>query len=129
MNLEYIRNIGGYDEHAVRLSDFDSSQARLFCSAIERLITGSAEPMHLSSLDFIVPVSCELTLRISDEDLGITTEDDRQFICDLSIHAYRDMIDLLRPFCQKESKGYQWLYDLDIPIGLLFSAGKDMPVE
>ena len=30
------------------------------------------------------------------------------------------MIELIEPFCKKESKGYQYLYDIDNPIDLMF---------
>jgi hypothetical protein len=31
------------------------------------------------------------------------------------------MVALLDPFCNKETKGYQWLYDIDSDIDFLFS--------
>lgn len=127
MKLEFLKNINGYGEHAVRLSDFNSAQALSFRQAIDRLIE-RGEKIDLSSLDFIEPVNCTLILRISSEDQGITYSEKKEFFCDLTVGSYRDMLDLLQPFCIKESKSYQWLYDIDNPIGFLFSAGKDIPV-
>ena len=129
MKLEFIKNINGYDEHAIRLSDFDSSQALIFSEAIGRLISDGEKPIDISSLDFIRPVNCRLTLRVSADDSGISTTDHINFFCDLTASTYQLMGALLQPFCRKESKGYQWLYDIDTPIGFLFSAGKDMPGE
>jgi hypothetical protein len=33
------------------------------------------------------------------------------------------LISLLAPFCKKETKGYQWLYDVDSKTDFLFSPG------
>lgn len=128
MKLEFLKNINGYDEHAVRLSDFNASQAVMFFGTIDRLIRHSEDPICLSELNFIQPVNCFLTLRTSVTDQGVSTSDNVNFFCDLTIQSYQSIKSLLQPFCQKESKGYQWLYDIDTPIGFLFSAGKDIPV-
>jgi hypothetical protein len=129
MKLEFLKNINGYDEHAVRLSDFNSSEATAFCGVVDRLISDNRNPIDLSVLDFIRPVNCNLILRISAEDLGISTYDHMIFFCDLTLASYRNILRSLQSFCLKESKGYQWLYDIDTPIGFLFSAGKDIPTE
>ncbi len=127
MKLEFLKNINKYNEHAVRLSDFNASEASLFMAAVERLVADAATRLELSSLPFIEPVNCRLTLRCSEEDMGITYTGNLDFFCDLRTDSYRQMVELLLPFCKKESKGYQWLYELDNPIGFLFSAGRDLP--
>ena len=127
MNLEYIRNINGYDEHAIRLSDFDSGQAMRLRNTIERMVEEGKGNILLSTLDFIQAVNCTLILRTAPEDAGITTVDNKSFFCDLTTGSYKHLLELMEPFCRKESKGYQWLYDIDTPIGFLFSAGKDLP--
>lgn len=129
MKLEFLKNINRYDEHAIRLSDFNSSQASLFSKAIYGLVADSKNNLDLSALDFIHHVNCHLTLRASIEDIGISTTDNVNFFCDLTINTYQNIIGLLEPFLRKESKGYQWLYDIDTPIGFLFSSGRDMPPE
>lgn len=129
MRLEFIKNINGYEEHAIRLSDFTSSQAVMFFGTLDRLIRHSETPIDLTALDFIQPVNCNLTLRASAEDVGISSPDDKNFFCDLTPGTYKAISGLVQPFCRKESKGYQWLYDIDTPIGFLFSAGRDMPIE
>jgi hypothetical protein len=55
-------------------------------------------------------------------DKGITTSDDKNFVCDLTIKKYKEVVFLMEPF-DKETDGYQWLYDLDTPIDFLFSPG------
>ena len=122
MKLEYIKDINGYDEHAIRLSDFDSSQANKFREVIN-LIIDNKTSIELTSHDFIELLNIKLTLRVAEEDLGITTTDYVDFFCDLTIDSYKNITKLLEPFCRKESRGYQWLYDIDTPIGFLFSAG------
>jgi hypothetical protein len=127
MKLEFLKNINEYDEHAVRLSDFNSAQATLFHNSLVHFISNKNNYLDVSALDFITPVNCRLILRITSEDIGISTTDRVNFFCDLTLGTYRVMEDLLKPFSGKESKGYQWLYDIDTPIGFLLSAGTDMP--
>ena|ERR1039458_8745875 len=122
MKLEYVKDINGYDEHAIRLSDFDSLQANKFREIINFIIDTKTS-IELTSHDFIELLNIKLTLRVAEEDLGITTTDYVDFFCDLTIDSYKNITKLLEPFCRKESRGYQWLYDIDTPIGFLFSAG------
>ena len=124
MKLQYLHNINEFDEHAVRLSDFNSAQADAFRQVVEELVTGKPDFINLSDLEFIEEINCSLLLRISEEDTGITTRDGKDFFCDLTAEGYKDMIRLIEPFCKKESQSYQWLYELDVPIGFLFSAGE-----
>jgi hypothetical protein len=129
MKLEFLKNINRYDEHAIRLSDFNSSQAVLFREVIVCFIASEEIEINLVNIDFIQYVNCNLTIRISDEDIGISTKDQLNFFCNLTTATYQMLIFLLEPFCKKKSKGYQWLYDIDTPIGFLFSAGSDIPFE
>ncbi|MBC8173334.1 MAG: hypothetical protein H7X71_05440 [Chitinophagales bacterium] len=123
MKLDYLDNINEYGESIVRLSDFDKLQAGKFRDIIQRIILEDKNQLDLGKFDFIKPVNCSLILRLTDEDIGITTSDKKYFFCDLTISGYKNMIDLIEPFCNKESHGYQWLYEIDNPIDLLFSAG------
>jgi hypothetical protein len=123
MKLQFIKNANGYNDDIVRLSDFNSSQAKLFREVVNTLIINNGNQVDLTTLDFIQPVNCKLTLRIFSEDIGIITDDNKNFYCDLTKEGYLKMIELLDPFCLKESRGYQWLYDIDNPIDFLFSAG------
>lgn len=123
MKLEFLYKINEFDEHAVRLSDFNSAQARAFRDAVQHSIIQENKPLEVHSLEFIEAVNCLFTLRISNEDIGIEDVDGKHLYCDLTISGYRNMLRLLELFCNKESKGYEWLYDIDTPIGFLFSAG------
>jgi uncharacterized protein YfbU (UPF0304 family) len=121
MKLEFLANINEYDEHIVKLSDFDSAQARKFQAVVNYLVNEEGKYINITTLDFIQAVNCKVILRVSEEDLGIWTTDNIHFICDLTINSYKNIINLLEPFCKRESKGYQYLYDLDTPIDFLFS--------
>ena len=123
MKLEFLYQINAFDEHAVRLSDFNSSQAREFREVLKQEILIEKNSLEVNTLGFIESVNCQLTLRIAKEDLGIEEVVGKHLYCDLTLESYKNMLKLLEPFCNKESKGYQWLYDVDTPIGLLFSAG------
>lgn len=122
MMLDYIDNYNGYGEHIVRLYDFDRHQARLFQTALQHFIDTKSPYLEVAALEFVQARNCVLVLRISDEDLGISTPDKVLFFCDLTIERYQKMIQKIEPFCQKEKKGFQWLYDdLDVFTDFLFS--------
>jgi hypothetical protein len=125
MKLKFLENINEYDEHAVRLNDFDKTQAAMFLQILKELTTNKNTFVNLSDYEFIEPVNCELVLRISETDEGITTEDYQHFFCDLTLEGYVEIIKLIEPFCIKETDAYRILYDLDNPIDFIFSAGKE----
>jgi hypothetical protein len=123
MKLDYIPNINEYGENVVRLYEFDKAEAIKFRNMIQETILINYEQLDLSLVDFIEARNCNLILRISDLDEGIITSDQETFFCDLTIDGYEKMISLLEPFCKKETKGYQWLYDVDNQTDFLFSPG------
>jgi hypothetical protein len=123
MQLDYIDNINEFGDNILRLYDFDCSQANKFRQLIVENIVIDKKPLDLSAVDFIQARNCKLVLRISDHDKGIVRWANMQFSCDLTIGGYENMIALLTPFCQKETKGYQWLYDIDSSTDFLFSPG------
>ena len=123
MQLDYIHNINNSGEHMVRLYNFDMLQAIQFRKHIQDVILIKNKPLNINELDFIEARNCELTLRIADDDIGIVTEDTVLFFCDLTLEGFQEMVELLAPFCLKETKGYQWLYDIDSEIDFLFSPG------
>ena len=123
MKLDYIENINTYGDNVVRLYDFDMKQADKFRLAIAKSIFIDKRELELKTLDFIQARNCELTLRVSNENEGISSIDNKTFFCDLTIEGYLQMINLLEPFCIKETKGYQWLYEVDSQTDFLFSPG------
>jgi hypothetical protein len=125
MKLKFLENINEYDEHAVRLNDFDKAQAAMFLQILKDLTTNTGQFINLSDFEFIEPINCELILRVSETDEGITTEDYQHFFCDLTMEGYTEIIKFIEPFCIKETDAYRILYDLDNPIDFIFSAGKE----
>jgi hypothetical protein len=123
MQLDYIENINTYGENMVRLYDFDKAQAMLFRADVQKIITKEVTGLDTSTLKYIKSRNCRLIMRVSEEDEGISTEDRQTFYCDLSMAGYRQMDKLLEPFSQKETKGHQWLYDVDTLTDFLFSPG------
>lgn len=121
MQLDYIPNMTEYGDNTVRLYNFDRAQAEKFKQFIEQTILAKREELDLSTVDFIEPRNCNLILRIANEDLGIVKAGRKKFFCDLTIEGYERMISLLEPFCKRETKGYQWLYDIDTETDFLFS--------
>ena len=121
MQLDYIDHYNEYDDNIVRLYDFDMAEANKFRQIVQQSILVNMKTLNLASIDFIDARNCNLTLRISEEDEGITTEDNIEFYCDLTIKGYQQMIILLEQFCSKETKGYQFLYDIDSHTDFLFS--------
>ncbi len=75
MKLKFLENINAYDEHAIRLNDFDKAQASLFMQILTDLVENKKNSISLLDYEFIEPVNCELTLRISETDEGIITDD------------------------------------------------------
>jgi len=121
MMLDYIDNINTFGDNVVRLYDFDRLQANMFKQAILDTIILNKKQLDLTTTDFIQVRNCSLILRISDEDEGITTTDNINFFCDLTIKGYEQMLSLLEPFCTKEAKGYKYLYDIDSSTDFLLS--------
>lgn len=121
MTLDYIQDINEYGDDLVRLFDFNMSEAILFRDAIQDSIILKNEELDVSALEFIQSRNCSLILVIGAEDEGIFSNRDLHFICSLTKESYQKMISLLEPFCIKETKGYQYLYDLDSPTDFLFS--------
>jgi hypothetical protein len=123
MKLDYISNINIHGDNVVRLYEFDMAQAVKFRDLLRQEVLMNKSDLELSGIDFIEARNCRLTLRIAMEDLGITSTDQVNFFCDLTLNAYSKMVTLLSPFCKRETIGYQYLYDVDSSTDLLFSPG------
>jgi hypothetical protein len=121
MKLDYIHHINEYGDHVVRLYDFKKVQSIQFRDAVKQYLVVDKKELQLTALDFIEARNCSLTLRLSEENLGITSSDGKQFYCDLRSEGYENMITLLEPFCRKETISFQMLYDVDSHTDLLFS--------
>lgn len=121
MELDYIPDINAYGENIVRLYNFDQFEARKFRDILNYVVIENKQTLDLRALDFIESRNCYLILRIAEEDKGIRSMDNVLFICDLTIETYQAMLGLIEPFCNKDIKAYQWLYDVDVLTDFLFS--------
>ena len=121
MELDFINNVNEFDESVVRLYNFNREEAILFRDLIQIVIIENTTRLDLSSIPFIENRNCNLILGLFKTDEGILSSDHKTFYCALTKEAYITMIGLLEPFCTKETKGYQYLYDIDNPIDFLFS--------
>lgn len=121
MKLEFLDSINEYGDHIVKLYDFNKEEAAEFRQAIQGTVIDANKPLDLNSLDFIQPVNCKLILHISDTDEGVFSIDNKTFFCDLTIEGYKEMLRLIEPYCNKNTRSFQMLYDLDTEIDLLFS--------
>ena len=121
MQLDYIDNINEFGENVVRLYNFDKAQVIKFRALIEDTIINKKQKLDLSEVEFIEKRNCNLILGLFKTDEGILSSDNKTFYCALTLEGYHTMLKLLEPFCEKETKGYQYLYDVDNPTDLLFS--------
>lgn len=121
MKLDFLDEINEYGDQVVRLYDFDKAEAVKFKRVIEEIIIKNKSSLDLGTLDFIESINCRLILHISEEDEGILTVDNKLFFCDLTIAGYKNIVRLIEPFCTKETRSFQMLYDLDTQIDFMFS--------
>jgi hypothetical protein len=122
MKLDYINNINEFGDKIVRLYNFDAAEAKAFSESISMHIISNKSNFNLESATYIQAQNCQLSLCLSDEDEGIISLKPREFVCNLTLSSYHKMLLLIQPFCLKEMKSYQFLYeDIDNPIDFLFS--------
>ena len=93
----------------------------MFRDLIQEVIINRKQKLDLSKVDFIEEGNCNLILGLFKTDEGILSRDEENFICALTLDGFKNMIEILEPFCNKETKGYQYLYDIDNPTDFLFS--------
>lgn len=120
MKLDYIENYNELDENLVRLYNFDKSEAIKFRDLLIEIVILKKQKLDLSQVDFIEPVNCNLILGLFKSDEGILTKDNQTFFCILTLKGFENMIRLIEPFCKKETRAHQYLYDVDNPTDLLF---------
>ena len=121
MELDYIGNINEFGDNVVRLYNFNKNEAIKFRTLIQEHIIAKKEKLDLSKIDFIENRNCNLILGVFKTDEGILSDDNKTFYCMLTLDGYNTMLKLLAPFCEKNTKGYQYLYDVDNPTDFLFS--------
>jgi hypothetical protein len=121
MQLDYLDNYNGLNENIVRLFNFDKAEAIQFRDLIQDIVIDKKQKLDLSQIDFIDTESCNLIFGLFKTDEGILTKDNHTFFCILTMAGFQKMIQLLEPFCIKETRSYKYLYDIDNPTDLLFA--------
>ena len=79
------------------------------------------QKLGLSQVDFIEIHNCNLILGLFKTDEGIFSVDHKTFYCALTLEGYNNLLNLIEPFCEKDTRGYQYLYDIDNPTDFLFA--------
>tara|TARA_R110002049_G_scaffold2846_17_gene23233 strand:- start:139 stop:516 length:378 start_codon:yes stop_codon:yes gene_type:complete len=120
MKLDYLDDINGHEQNIVRLYNFNKAEAIKFKNLLQETIIEKKQKLDLANIDFVEPRNCNLIFGLFNADEGILTKDNETFFCVLTLEGFHKMIELIEPFCKKESKGYQYLYDLDNPTDLMF---------
>ena len=120
MEVDYIENVNGLNENVVRLYKFDKVEAILFRDLLVETMINKKQKLDLSKVDFITLRNCNLIFGLFKSDEGILTKDNETFFCILTLDGFKNMVKLIEPFCKKESRGHQYLYDVDTPTDLLF---------
>lgn len=121
MHLDFIPNINEHGESVLRLYNFKKEDTIKLTEVIKEKLLEDKEPIDMALLDFVEPRNCNVTLRLSFEDEGITRDSKFEFFCDLREESYEKILELLEPFCHKNLRTHQYLYDLDTPIDFLVS--------
>jgi hypothetical protein len=121
MKLDFLDEVNEYGDQLIRLYNFDSIQANKLYNAIKTTIIENKASLDINALDFIESINCRLIMHLADEDEGILTMDDKLFFCDLTIAGYQNMLRLMEPFCLRDTRRSQLLYELDTQIDLLFA--------
>jgi hypothetical protein len=121
MELDYIDNLNTHGDNVVRLYNFDKSEAIKFRELIQQIIIQNKCRLDLSKVEFIERRNCNLILGLFTDDEGILSPDNENFFCILTLESYENMLKLIEPFCKKESKAHQYLYDVDSQTDFLFA--------
>jgi hypothetical protein len=129
MELDYIENVNGLGENVVRLYNFNKAEAIQFREVLQDTVIDKKQKLDLSEVDFITPRNCNLIFGLFKSDEGIMTKDNETFFCILTLEGFKNMVKLLAPFCKKESRSFQYLYDIDNPTDLLFSPSASLVEE
>jgi hypothetical protein len=124
MKLEWLQGMEEYgleSDEIVRLFDFSKEESLLLKKAIEYFVIELNNPLDLTRLAYVNALNCNLILQQTDTDYGIEFVEKTGFICGLTKASFQRMVSLIEPFCLRDLSSYQWLYEVDTEIDLLFS--------
>ncbi len=127
MKLDFLEDMtegGKYkqvvSENLVRLYDFTPEETTRLIALIQKVVIEEQQELDLGNIEFITPVNCQLVLKVSDDETGITRQDSNVFVCHLPVASYQEML----PMMEAASEGHNWLYEQWISdIDFLYSPG------
>jgi hypothetical protein len=129
MKIEYLTNTNPAHpkDSILRIFDFTSSEACQFRDILSKLADGLCTEIVLNSFPFVTSVAdCRLVLKVGQKDKGVISLSANNFECILTRDAWEDAQAFVEPFCDtRDVSGYQWLYNLNTHIELLFSKNGD----
>lgn len=109
MKLEYLSG-GSTECPLIRLCEFNRSEAQQLRQLVKSLVTGDHEHVALQNEMWVESVSgCSLDLRVGTRDDGVRQVQPLRFECVLSTEGWRGVEELLEPFSQPDSSGFQSL--------------------
>jgi hypothetical protein len=87
-----------------------SSEAQQLRQLVKSLVTGDHEYIALQNEMWVESVGgCSLDLRIGTRDDGVRQVQPLRFECVLSPEGWRGVEELLEPFSESDSSGFEWL--------------------
>lgn len=101
------------------LSHFSKAELHMLIQSLKDVQKGNV--IVLSEQAYICYKEVRLELRLSNKDYGISQENEMSFVCNLSASAYKNAINLIEQLLINEMNGFQWLYNIDIPVEFLVS--------
>ncbi|MFT6746581.1 MAG: hypothetical protein ACJAZ2_000922 [Glaciecola sp.] len=120
MKLDFVDNLNEYGDNMIRLFNFNKEEAGAFKQCLTSTVIQKKQALVVNELEFVEAQNCSLTLIISDENYGIHSNDKQNFVCELTLKGYEDIVSYIEPFCKKESKAYRMLYDVDSSTDFIF---------
>jgi hypothetical protein len=120
MNLEFLAE-GSPDCPLIRLYSFTRAEVLRLREIADQLTAERIQVIALHDEPGIKAIDgCHLELRLGKRDEDIVQPALLQFECILSDEGWLDVSGLLQPFCETNTKGFQWLVWKG-PISLLLS--------
>jgi hypothetical protein len=104
----------------IRLYQFNHQDITNFLNILKRLATSQTNIVLNKELK-IKSVNCQLVLATDANDTGIISQGNGKFICRLTPESYHKIFGLVEKCSALHGNYFQWLYDVNDKIGLLFS--------
>jgi len=120
MKLEFLAE-GSPECPLIRLYAFSQSEATRLGELVRDLAIGDREYMPLHNEAWVESVGeCALNLRRGDGNHGVRESHPGVFECLLNAEGWRSVDELVEPFRESDTSGFQWLIH-DGKIALLIS--------